>query len=361
MNDRRFAVILAGGKGERFWPLSTASQPKQLISLVGDKPFLAQSVERVREMLPDENIYIVTNQELEQDSREVAHMLPPTNVVGEPMGRDTAAAVALGAVLVESKQPDGVFCILTADHVIKDIALFRKTLGQAMALAANEELLVTIGIQPARPSTSFGYVEAGDPYATRQGIEFLRARKFVEKPDRETAHAYLDAGNYYWNSGMFIWSLAALKKAFKRHAPHLLELMEQLRPAVGRPGFVDEIRRVYELLPKISIDYALMEKADNIVMVKGIFDWDDVGSWPALENHFEKAADGNVVIGDCQSLDAHGNIVYSKDRLTALIGVEDLVVVQTEGVTLICPKNRSQDVKKLYRQVARHNQYQELL
>lgn len=345
--DRMYAVILAGGRGERFWPLSRTQRPKQLLSLVGDATLLAQAVDRLEGLIPPERVYVITNQDLVEASRAAAPQLPPENIIGEPVGRDTAAAAALGAALVKAKDPDASFCILTADHVIGDLDIYRNTLKQSLLLAQQRDVLITIGIQPTEASTGYGYIEAADVDAEIEAVTFLRAIRFVEKPDAETAQTYLESGRFCWNSGMFIWSVRAIENALERHRPPLKSLIDDLTPVAHTSAFSDALRDAYADLEKISIDYALMEKADNILMVRGTFAWDDVGAWPALENHFASDAEGNVSIGDSETVDANQNIVYSKGRLTALIGVSDLIVVQADDATLICPRDRAQDVKKL--------------
>ena len=362
MMNHAYAVILAGGKGERFWPLSTSRRPKQLLSLVGDRALLAQAVDRLEGLIPPERVLVVTNADLVEATRAAAPELPAENVVGEPVGRDTAPAVALAAALVKARDPNGVFCILTADQVIGNLNVFRATLGDALRLASGRDVLITIGIQPAYPATGFGYIHLGDPVPDESATTNFRAvRRFVEKPDLATATAYLESGEYAWNSGMFIWSVAAVDAAMRRHAPNLAALLNDLVEPI-RAGRLDEtLRTVYPGLAKISIDYAIMEKADNIVAAEGVFAWDDVGSWPALENHFAPDDRGNTVVGDAALLDADGNIVFSRDRLTALIGTRDLIVVQSEGVTLVCPKDRAQDIKQLVQQVRAAGGHDEVL
>ncbi len=345
--DRMYAVILAGGRGERFWPLSRTQRPKQLLSLVGDATLLAQAVDRLEGLIPPERVYVITNQDLVEASQAAAPQLPLENIIGEPVGRDTAAAAALGAALVKAKDPDASFCILTADHVIGDLDIYRNTLKQSLLLAQQRDVLITIGIQPTEPSTGYGYIEAADVDAEIEAVTFLKAIRFVEKPDAETAQTYLESGRFCWNSGMFIWSVRAIENALERHRLPLKSLIDDLTPVAHTEAFSDALRDAYADLEKISIDYALMEKADNILMVRGTFAWDDVGAWPALDNHFDADAEGNVSIGDSETVDANQNIVYSKGRLTALIGVSDLIVVQADDATLICPRDRAQDVKKL--------------
>lgn len=357
----RFAVIMAGGKGERFWPLSTSKHPKQLLALVGDKPLIAQAVDRLNDLMPPENVFVVTNAELVEATREAAPQLPPENVVGEPIGRDTAAAVACGGALVKARDEKGVFCVLTADQVMGDLDVFSATLKGGMDLAEQHDILATIGIQPTFPSTGFGYIESGEAFANAEKVEFRKAVRFVEKPDEATASEYIASGKFYWNSGMFIWSVPSLEKAFGSHCPEMLELMHTLTGFAREGKINDGMDATYPTLGKISIDYALMEKADNIVMACGTFAWDDVGSWPALESHFPQDEGGNTKIGCVETLGAEGNIILSKDRLTAVIGVKDLVVVQAEGVTLVCPKDRAQDIKQLVVELRNNPDYAALL
>lgn len=356
-----YAVILAGGKGERFWPLSTERRPKQLLSLVGDEPLVAQAVRRLETLVAPERVFIVTNADLVGSIRAVVPSLPAENIVGEPFGRDTAAAVTLGAALVATRDPGAAFCVLTADHVIKDAARFRRTLGDAFRMAMSSDCLVTIGIKPAFPSTGYGYVECAEAIPFEGETRFFKALRFVEKPDAETARQYAASGRYSWNSGMFIWSLTALGRAFGRHSPALGGLLKRLKPAVGAPDFAGRLRTEYERIEKISIDYAVMEKADNIVMARCDFDWDDIGSWTALENHFPRDEAGNVVAGCAETMDAKGNIVFSRDGLTALVGVDNLVVVRSGPVTLVCRRDSVQDVKKLVQKLRAQGRFGEWL
>ncbi len=357
----RYAVIMAGGKGERFWPLSTSKHPKQLLALVGDKPLIAQAVNRLDGLIPPENVFVVTNADLVEATQQAAPMLPPENIVGEPIGRDTAAAVACGGALVGVRDPKAVFAVLTADQVMGDLEVFKATLRGGMDLAGKNEILVTIGIQPTFPSTGFGYIESGADYAKAEGVQFKKAVRFVEKPDAATAQTYLDTGKFFWNSGMFIWSVPALGKAFAAHCPEMKKLMDELTAYAKRGEISRGLEKIYPTLGKISVDYALMEKADNIVMACGTFAWDDVGAWPALESHFPQDANGNTLIGDCQQIDSKNNIIYSKDRLTAVIGAENLIVVQAEGVTLVCPKEKAQEIKKMLARLREQGSYDRLL
>ncbi|MDA0991032.1 MAG: sugar phosphate nucleotidyltransferase [Verrucomicrobia bacterium] len=359
--NQLYAVIMAGGRGERFWPLSTSKTPKQVLSLIGDQSLLAMAVERLHGLIPPERVFIITSADLVAVTAKAAPQLPRENIIGEPFGRDTAAACALASTLVKARDPEGTFCIVTADHIMGDLEVFRQTLQSAATMAQQESALVTIGINPTFPSTGFGYIDAGDALESVDGIAFFRARRFVEKPDHDTAAAYIKAGNYFWNSGMFIWTVATFQDALRQFQPVLLAMAEHMQAHVGKATFTAELEKEYGKLERISVDYAIMEKAGNILMAQGTFRWDDVGTWPALANHLEEDEQGNVLIGACEQIDSTGNVVVSKGRLTALIGVDNLVVVQAANATLICPKDRAQDVKRMVTLLGDTKRYDQVL
>lgn len=341
------AIIMAGGKGERFWPLSTARRPKQLLALTGGAPLLLQAVERLHGLIPPERILIVTNISLVQPIRALLGAASPIGILGEPVGRDTAAAITAGAAWFKRRDPNATLCVLTADHIIGDLPIFTTTLRNALTLCATQDVLITIGIPPASPSTAFGYIESG-PLAARIGpTEFRRALRFHEKPPRPLAEQYLAHGAFYWNSGMFIWSLPSLHRALARHRPHLANCLDAWSAAADDNAFLALLNRDFPPLEKISIDFALMEHADNVFVCPARFAWDDVGSWTALDAHLPHDNNGNAVLGTTAALHATNNIIVSPHHLTALIGVSDLVVAQADGVTLVCHKNHAQNIKTL--------------
>jgi mannose-1-phosphate guanylyltransferase len=352
-----YAVILAGGSGERFWPMSTTRRPKQFLAIPSGKPLICAAVERIEKLIPGKQVFIITRQDLVNMVRRAMPSFPENNIIGEPCGRDTAAAVALGAALVKKRNPSAAFCVLTSDHLIGQHDLFRKTLREAFRLALSSDCLVTIGIKPASPSTGFGYIEAGKNFWRESGISAFKVRRFVEKPDLRTAKKYLRSGNFFWNSGMFIWSVAVLEKAIAAHYPRLINLIRAIEKTSGGKSFRKTLQTEYAKLRKISIDYALMEKAENIVMVRGDFIWDDIGSWAALERHCRKDKHGNVILGKGEALDARDNIVVAEDGLVALIGVRDLVVVRSAKATLVCARKKAQDVKQMVRLIANRKEY----
>ncbi|MDD2600798.1 MAG: sugar phosphate nucleotidyltransferase [Kiritimatiellae bacterium] len=347
-----YAVILAGGSGERFWPLSTRDRPKQFISLFSGRPLLTLAVERLQGVMPADRIYIITAERLVEDTAQAARNVPYANIIGEPCKRDTAPAIALACGLVKQRDPEGVVCILTADQLMSDVGTFQQTLRDSIQVASQQEVIVTMGIQPTYPATGFGYVKAGEILESQTTTIFNKSEGFVEKPDEDNATHYFNSGDFYWNAGMFIWSIGVMSKALQQHAPDLFELSESVSTANSPDALQRVLRQYYPTLRAISIDYAVMEHATNIVMARGSFGWDDVGSWPAMASHFSADMDGNVVIGSCEQIESNNNIVISEERLTALIGVAGLVVVHSENATLICPRSRCEDVKKLIKRIA---------
>ncbi|HVT74506.1 MAG TPA: sugar phosphate nucleotidyltransferase [Lacunisphaera sp.] len=351
--SERFVVIMAGGRGERFWPQSRESTPKHLLPIVGDKPMLAQTVERVAGMVPPANIFILTTQAQLEGCREACPGVPAENVVAEPVGRDTAAAAGLAMLLVKRRHPAAALAMLPADHVIKDTAAYARLLGIAFEAAESAEVLVTLGIKPTAPETGFGYIHRAGSWRKLGGCEIMQVESFVEKPDLETAERYLASGQYYWNAGMFVWRVPVVEAAFRAHAPELHAGLARLEAAAASAeGWSRALAEIYPTLKKVSVDYALMEKAKNVVVVPATFDWDDVGAWPALAKHYDPDAQGNVTRGHALVEKGTNNIVISTDgHLVGLIGVSELVVVHTAEATLVCPKDKAQEIKALLQRI----------
>ena len=351
-----YAVIMAGGRGERFWPLSRASRPKQFVDLFGGKPLIRHAADRLEGVVPADHLFVVTSRDLVPATREALPDLPPEQIVGEPVGRDTAAACALATELVAHRAgtPDAPLAILTADQLMGNLPVFRRTLSDAFRLVVESPVIATIGIVPTAPATGFGYIEAGDPLPFPGETRFHRVARFVEKPDAATAAAYLAGGRHFWNSGMFLWTARTFRDALRRHRPVLADGFSALAPSLGTPDFDAALERLYASLDRISVDYAVMEHADNIVMARGEFVWDDVGSLAALSAHFPADGDGNVAIGSCALRDAARDIVVSREdgHLVAVFGASDLIVVHTPDATLVCPRARSAELKALVGQIA---------
>lgn len=358
-----YVVIMAGGRGERFWPQSRLKRPKQLLPIVGDSPLITQTVERLSGLVPSENILIITNREQRDAVIEVCPMLPPENIIGEPLGRDTAAAVGLAMILVSQRDPHATFAMLPADHIIHDATAFRSVLSAAFTAAAQDKVLVTLGIKPHSPATGYGYIQHGDKWTQCQGRDVYRVRAFKEKPDADTAQRYLDSGDYHWNAGMFLWTVEAIRDALHTHTPSLSRALKAIEAELTQGHPIDTVLDThYPQLDKISIDYAIMEKAPNTVTLEAAFDWDDVGEWPAVARHHQPDPDNNILKGDALALDARNNIIISPEgHLTAVLGSDDLIVVHTPDATLVCPKSRAQDIKKLVKQLENHPRWKTLI
>jgi len=346
--SERFVVIMAGGRGERFWPQSRRERPKHLLPIVGEQPMLTQTVERVLGVVPAERILVITTEAQLPGVQVACPQVPSANIVAEPVGRDTAAATGLALLLVKHRDPTATFAMLPADHVIHDTAEYRRLLGAAFAAAEKDDVLVTIGVKADRPETGFGYIEQAGSWRKVEDRDVRTVKRFVEKPDLKTAEAYVSAGNYCWNAGMFVWRVPVVEAAFQAHAPELYAGLLKMETAAALGNWAGALAQGYPALPKISVDYALMEKSTNVVVVPATCDWDDVGAWPAVANHFPKDAAGNVLRGTAVVEAGENNIVVSADgHLTAVVGASDLVVVHTPDATLVVPKDRAQDIKAL--------------
>lgn len=348
-----YIVIIAGGKGERFWPQSRAVRPKHLLPVVGDTPLLTQTVDRVASVVPKEHIFVITSAVQEKGVRAACTELPPGNIIAEPVGRDTAAAVGLAAALVGARDPQGVFAVLPADHVIHATKKYQTDLKAALAAAAAAPVMVTIGITPTEPATGFGYVQCGDAWRSFGRRSFSHVKRFVEKPDLPTARKYLKSGDYLWNAGMFVWSVPVVEAALAEHAPELNAGLQPVRDALARGRrLAPVLAKVYPSLPRISVDYALLEKSSNVVVLPAGFDWDDVGAWPAVARHYRPDAAGNVSRGSTLIEQGSGNIVFSEgDHLVTVVGADDLIVVHTADATLVCSKARAQEIKALLKRI----------
>lgn len=349
----RFAVIMAGGRGERFWPQSRLETPKHLLPIVGDTPMLAQTVDRVLGVVPADHVLVVTTQAQLSGVTAACPDLPAANIIAEPVGRDTAAATGLATMLVKRRSSGASFAMLPADHVIHDSAEFARVLKAAFEAAESGDVLVTLGIKPDRPETGFGYIEAGEPWRQVGGRPVAKVKRFVEKPDLERAKQYVAAGTYFWNAGMFVWRVPVVEAAMQQHAPELAAALAKISAAADAGTLESALAQGYPRLPKISVDYAVMEKSTNVVMLPVTFDWDDVGAWPAVANHYGKDASGNVLRGLARSVGGSNNIVVSDNgHLTAVVGANDLIVVHTADATLVCPKSAAQEIKALLKQLA---------
>jgi len=346
-------MIMAGGAGTRFWPLSTADKPKQFLRLFGDRSLLEQCYDRLAGFVPDHRILVLTNKALVPLVRMQLPMLPAENVIGEPLRRDTAAAVALAAALCRRRYGNPVMIVLTADHLIKPADLFQRTLLSAAKGARENNVLYTFGIRPAHPATCYGYLERGEKVGEEEGIGHYELVRFKEKPDAQTAAKYLESGRYFWNSGMFVWSVDTILSELEKQLPDHLKLLAPAVEKEGTPGFKDALALAFEPLRATSIDFGVMEGAKRSRMVAAEYYWSDVGGWLALEEFLEKDEAGNTHRGKIESLAAGGNLVFCENEsdTVALIGVDNLVVVRAGDKTLIVPRDRAEEIKKLVKRI----------
>lgn len=347
------AVIIAGGAGTRFWPLSTEERPKQFLRLFGERSLLQQSFDRVSSLTGPERTLVLTGARHVGLVREQLPEIPAENVIGEPLRRDTAAAVALGALVCRGRWGDPVMCVLTADHLITPAEEFRAELLSAARSAATEPVLYTFGVPPTYPATCYGYLERGERVREDNGIEHYSLLRFKEKPDQKTAVQYLRSGNYLWNSGMFVWRVGTILDELKRQLPaHIATLA----PAVEREGTREwevSLTEAFRSLEATSIDYGVMEGARRVNLVATRFEWNDVGGWLALERHLDIDGAGNAHRGALETLDAGGNLVFCEDESerVALIGVRGLVLIRAGKSTLVVPKERAEEIKSLVRRL----------
>jgi mannose-1-phosphate guanylyltransferase len=353
-NPNFYPVILAGGRGTRFWPLSRKKRAKQLLALDGKQTMIQQTVARLSPLAPARKFWIITNGDLRAAILKQLPKLPKAQVLAEPAGRNTAPAVGLAAFLLLRENPEAVIGMFPSDHVIADEKRYRETIERGVAIAAAGENIVVLGIRTSRPETGYGYIEAGSAF---EG-EALRVRRFTEKPDAKKAAEFLAAGNYFWNSGMFLWSARTLANALREHVPKTASLLEEIAGAFGTRRFAATFRKLYPRCENISVDYAVLERrsakgeeAGNIFCIPADFGWNDLGSWTALhEHHTAKSspAEGNLITGTgVFVLNARGNYVHAPGKFVAAVGVSDLVVVETPDALLITTRQQAQDVGKV--------------
>jgi mannose-1-phosphate guanylyltransferase len=366
----RFIIIMAGGRGERFWPVSRERTPKQLVTLLGNRSFLQQAVDRVLPLVPLKNIYIITNAVQAPQVRRQLPKLPRQNVVAEPVGRDTCAAVALGAAIVGQRSTSAVMAVLPADHVIPEEKKFQQVLADSFDLAGRGQVIVTIGIKPTEPATGYGYIRLGNTLPPPQGAKpckttFFKAEQFVEKPNFDRALEYVNSGQYRWNAGMFLWSFVTITQGLEKHQPELAAACQRWFKAAGTPKLDRLLAKEYPGLKKISIDYALMEHAQNVVVADGAFAWDDLGSWNALARHLKADAEGNCAVGDFVHVDGARNIIFdarTKNRTPiAVVGLRDAILVQTDDAVLLAHKSQAQKVRELVRKLSESKPYKKLV
>ena len=341
-------VIMAGGKGERFWPKSRTNLPKQFLSLTNDgKSMIQHTVERLEGLVELENVYVVTNKLYEDLIVEHIPNLPLENIIIEPEAKNTAPCIGLAAIYIAKKNPESKMIVLPSDHLIKFNEIFLDTLRSALEVVEDDGNIVTIGITPNYPETGYGYInfkKGVSPHEITNAYEVLR---FVEKPDLERAKQYLTSGEYLWNSGMFIWKVSTILKCFEDFLPEIYTGLKEIEVAVNTEKYLETLKKVFSEIPSESIDYGIMEKAKNIYVIPGNFGWDDVGSWLSLERINNTNQDGNIISGNVVTVKTKNSIIQGSKKLIATIGLEDIIIVDTDDALLICNKDNTQEVKEV--------------
>jgi mannose-1-phosphate guanylyltransferase len=348
------AVILAGGRGTRFWPRSRMRTPKQLLNIVGDTTMLEQTVQRLRPLIPLDHVWTVTNAEQTAALRKQLPVAARKHVLTEPLGRNTAAAIALAAIHVRhAAKGDALLAVLPADHFIAQPEDYRKMMTVALDVARGPGRMAVLGIPPTRPDIGFGYIERFAEKLTGFPSSVYGVRRFTEKPELEIAKEYVASGNYHWNAGMFFWRVSTFLNALKIYLPNTYEVMEMLAAKIWRPGYEATLKKHYRKLENISVDYSILERATResgeprVFVVPAEIGWSDIGSWAAVYELLAKQPGSNILAGAGQTIDAEGNLLYSPKKFVAAIGIRDLVVVDTPDALLICPRDRAQDVGKI--------------
>ncbi len=357
-----YIVLMAGGSGTRFWPQSRANNPKQMLRLVGERSMLQMTYDRVKDLAPADKILVITNADLAEKVVQQLPDIPERNIIAEPFGRNTAPCIGLAAAIIQKRTTeDEPMVVLPADHLIKDMKHFHNTIKIATEYATTGNCLITIGITPTYPETGYGYIQRGEKLATKSGKDIYKVKTFAEKPNLETAQRFLKSGDFLWNSGMFIWSTDLILREFALLQPDMYEGFETIKKAVDTEAFDSVVQDVYAKIKSISVDYAIMEAAENVCVLESDFSWNDVGSWEAVYNISKKDKHGNAVNVDENCLiDANNNYFFVKDKLVAAVGVDNLVVVETDDALLICRKDQSQRVKEIVENLKRKKKYEYL-
>ena len=358
--DHTYAVILAGGGGTRLWPKSRKKNPKQFLKLVGKQTMLQVAANRTSKFIPWNKFIVVTNKLYEKEVKELLPEVPVENIIAEPEKKDTALAMLVGSLFAKSKDPKAIIVNAASDHIVTDEKEYIRVMKAAISAAASNEYLVSVGITPTFPSTGFGYIKIGeDLEKLSKGLSLFKVDSFTEKPNKATARAFISTGKYFWNANMYVWSAKAICESFDKHMPKMYKFSKDLATQSSQK-FHEMLPAVYKQADNISIDYAISEKADNLVLIPGDFGWNDVGNWGVVYDLGTKDLAGNVVVSEngkahALSIKAHNNLLHTNDRLIAIFGVDDLVVIDTDEILLIAPRNKSQEVKQLVNRLKEEN------
>jgi mannose-1-phosphate guanylyltransferase len=342
-----YSVVMAGGSGTRFWPRSRETRPKQFLPILGKESLIRATLDRFRFIIGPEQTYIISKRSQEQEIRLLNADIPAENILFEPVGKDTAPCIGLAAIHIQRRDPDGLMVVTPSDHVVRNEELFQATILAAAELAEETRGMITIGIKPDRPATGYGYIQIEGDRGPIRGVETCRIKTFAEKPDLATAKSFLASGDYFWNSGIFVFRVSTYLDQLEELLPEIHEGLMEIQGRIGRPDYEETLRRIYQQIRGISIDFGVMEKAKDVFMVRGGFEWNDLGSWEQVYKLSAKDENKNACAGETLLLDTTGSYIHSENGLVAVLGLKDVVVVQEKDVTLICRMDRTEDLKKL--------------
>lgn len=353
---KTYAIIMAGGVGSRFWPRSREKMPKQLLKIFGENTMIQDTIKRIKKLIPDENIFIVTNKTQKEEIKKQLPEIPGENIIVEPFGRNTAACIGLASIIINNFHPDAVTVVLPSDHIIRDVDAFTNILRKAVDFAYKSRGLVTIGIQPTRPETGYGYIQREEKELEEN---IFKVKTFAEKPNYQTAEKFLESGDFLWNSGMFIWRIDVILEEIKNYMPDLYEGLLKLQKHLLKDDFQKQVELVYGMLRSISIDYGVMEKSNRVYVIRSTFGWSDVGSWEEVYQLSHKDENGNSIYGNCFIDDVKNSYIHSEEKFTAILGLENIIVINTDDALLVANRTHSQDVRKVvdYLKMKKLNNY----
>jgi mannose-1-phosphate guanylyltransferase len=355
-----YIIIMAGGSGTRFWPRSRQRYPKQLLPILGESTLIQETVRRIEPLAAQDQIYIVSTNPQIDAIREQLPQIQPQNIIIEPRGKNTAPCIGLAAIHIRRRDPDAIMVVLPSDHHISNETEFRKIISDAGEIARQYDSLVTIGIHPTYPSTGYGYIQVNSPLTTNEKFTAYHVKTFAEKPDQQTAERFISSGDFLWNSGMFIWKVSAILREIETELPELYDGLIEIEKYLGTKSEHDVINKIYCQIKNISIDYGVMENASNVVVIKGNFGWSDVGTWDEVYKILKKDSSDNVVIGEHVLKSARGCLIDSPDKLVAIVGLDNVVVVETADAVLVCHRDAAQQVKDVVDQLQKREKKQYL-
>ncbi len=358
--ENLYTLIMAGGAGTRFWPRSKTAKPKQYLNMFGNDSLLQSTIKRFATFTETDKIYIVSGKSQTEVLEEQTPMLPKENLIYEPVGKNTLPCIGLAAMFAERENPDGIMVVSPSDHLIENNELFKETVLAAAKIADEKNGIVTLGIKPTYPATGFGYVQTAEDISGNEKIKQFKVERFVEKPNEVTAKEYLKKGGFYWNSGLFIFKVSVFIDSIKQFAPDLYNDLRKIQADFGTPSYEQTLDTIYRAVKSISVDYGIMEHAKNIYLVEGNFDWNDLGSWESVYLTDKKDKNGNAGSGESIFLDSKNSYIYSESGLIALVGLDDVIVVQDGNTTLVCKRENAENVKKIVERLKDDNKTQYL-